>query len=67
MLKGHTNYVWSVAFSAEGLLASGSADTTVLWNTIGVSTWAIGGHVDATLGLRTGRPWVVLMDLLFSR
>ena len=25
-----------------------------------VSTWAMGGHVDATLGVRTGRLWVVL-------
>ena len=25
-----------------------------------VSTWAMGGHVDATLSVRTGRLWVVL-------
>ena len=48
-LSGHTNWVWSVAFSPDGkVLASGSRDTTIkLWDVAsGRELRTLSGHTD---------------------
>ena len=47
-LKGHSDIVWSVAFSPDGkTLAAGSGDKTVkLWNLEGKELQTLKGHSD---------------------
>ena len=52
--KGHTTFVWSVAFSPDGkTLASASRDKTIrLWDVkTGVNTRTLIGHTDAVLSI----------------
>lgn len=52
-LTGHTDYVFSVAWTPDGkMLASGSEDADIrLWSASGQSLAVLGGHTEGVRGL----------------